>query len=225
MNLAGDVVAWFGDPAHWQGTFGIPNRLREHVLLSAASLAAAFVLTFPLAVWLGHRRRGGFLAVNVANLGRAVPSLAILLLAVQWLGLEEWPVVGSVTAWITLVALGLAPILTNTYIGMRDVPEPVRESATAMGMSGWQRSVGVELPLASPLVLTGVRIASLQVIATATLAAQVGSGGLGRFIVDGLAVRDYDQVVAGAIMVAALALLVDAAFALGTRRLLRHRPR
>jgi osmoprotectant transport system permease protein len=225
VNLVGDVLAWFGDPAHWKGTFGIPNRLREHVLLSAASLAAAFVLTFPLAVWLGHRRRGGFLAVNAANLGRAVPSLAILLLAVQWLGLEEWPVVGSVTAWITLVALALAPILTNTYIGMRDVPDPVRESATAMGMSGWQRSVGVELPLASPLVFTGVRIASLQVIATATLAAQVGSGGLGRFIVDGLAVRDYDQVLAGALMVAALALLVDAGFALGTRRLLRHRPR
>jgi osmoprotectant transport system permease protein len=225
VNLFGEVVSWFGDPAQWHGTFGIPNRLREHVLLSAAALAAAFVLAFPVAVWLGHRRRGGFLAVNVANLGRAVPSLAILLLMVQWLGLEEWPVVGSVTAWITLLALALAPILTNTYVGMRDVPEPVRESAMAMGMSGWQRSVGVELALAIPLVLTGVRIASLQVIATATLAAQVGSGGLGRFIVDGLAVRDYAQVVAGALLVAGLALLVDAAFALGTRHLLRHRPR
>ena len=223
MSIVNDVVSWFGDSAHWQGPFGVPARLREHLAYSVGATAAALVVTFPVAVWLGHRRRGGFVAVNVANVGRAIPSLGILLLAVQWLGLAEWPVIGSVTAWIALTALALAPILTNTYIGLRDVPEPVRESARAMGMTGWQQAIGVELPLALPLALAGVRTAAVQVVATATLAAPVGAGGLGRFIVDGLAVRDFAEVVAGALLVAALAILVDAAFGLAGRRLQRHR--
>ena len=140
-------------------------------MLSAAATGAAFLLTFPPATWLGHRRRGGFVFVNLANLGRAIPSLAILLLAVQWLGLEEWPVVGSVTAFLTLTALALAPIATNTYVGLRDVPDAVRESAAAMGFRGRQQVWPVELPLAAPLVITGVRTAAVAVVATATLAA------------------------------------------------------
>jgi osmoprotectant transport system permease protein len=223
VSVASDVATWFGDGSHWRGPFGVPVRAREHLYLAAASLLAALLATFPLAVWLGHRRRGGFLAVNLANIGRAIPTLGILLLAVQWLGLAEWPVIGSVTAWIALTALALAPILTNTYIGLRDVPDAVRESAAAMGMTGWQQAMRVELPLAFPLALAGIRTAAVQVVATATLAAPVGSGGLGRFIVDGLAVRDFSEVVAGALLVAALSLAVDGAFALTGRRVLRYR--
>ena len=223
MSIVGDVVGWFADGGNWTGSFGVPTRLREHVALSAAATGAAFAAMFPLAAWLGHVRKGGFVVVNLANLGRAIPSLAILLLAVQWLGLEEWPVVGSVTAFLTLTALALAPIATNTYVGLRDVPAAARESASAMGMTGWQQFRGVELPLAAPLVLTGLRTAAVQVVATATLAAPVGGGGLGRFIVDGLALRAFDQVVAGALVVAALALIVDALLGAASRRLVPHR--
>jgi osmoprotectant transport system permease protein len=223
MSIVSDVFAWFADPDNWTGPSGLLARLREHIVLSAAATGAAFLLTFPPATWLGHRRRGGFVFVNLANLGRAIPSLAILLLAVQWLGLEEWPVVGSVTAFLTLTALALAPIATNTYVGLRDVPDAVRESAAAMGFRGRQQVWRVELPLAAPLVITGVRTAAVAVVATATLAAYVGGGGLGRFIVDGMAVRAFDEVVAGALAVAALAVATDAVFGLATRRVLRHR--
>jgi osmoprotectant transport system permease protein len=223
VSLPGQVLTWFRDGANWQGSFGIPTRLVEHVGLSAASFGTALVVSVPLAVWLGHHRRGGLLAVNLANIGRAIPSLAILLLAVQWLGLAEWPIVGSVTAWIALSLLALAPLLTNTYIGVRDVDDAIRQSARAMGMTGWQQVRRVELPLALPLAVAGMRSAAVQVVATATLAAPVGGGGLGRFIVDGLAVRRFDEVVGGAVLVAALSLLVDALFAVPTRVVLRHR--
>jgi len=126
VGFLSDVVAWFTDGAHWWGDFGILARLREHVLLSLAAIAAAVVIAFPPAFWLGHVRRGGALAVNLGNVARAVPSLAVLLIAVQTLGLEEWPLVGSVPALITLVALAIAPILTNTYVGVSEVPDGIR---------------------------------------------------------------------------------------------------
>jgi osmoprotectant transport system permease protein len=222
VGFISDVVHWFGDGANWTGTFGILNRLREHLLLSAAAVLLSMVVALPVGFWLGHVRRGGFVALNLAGLGRAVPSLSLLLLLVQAIGLKSWPLVGSVTALITLAVLGLAPILINTYVGMRDVADPVRESASAMGMTGLQQAGRVELPLASPLVVAGLRTATVQIIATATLAAWVGSGGLGRLIVDGFAVRNYPQVFAGAILVSGLALLVDGLFALAARSTLRR---
>jgi osmoprotectant transport system permease protein len=221
MGFLSDVVAWFTDGAHWHGDFGIPNRVREHLLVSAAAIAVAAVIAFPPAFWLGHLRRGGGLAVNLGNVARAVPSLAVLLLAVQSLGLEEWPLVGSVPALITLVALAIAPILTNTYVAVSEVGDEIRESAVAMGMTGRQRAFRVELPLALPVAVGGLRTASVQVVATATIAALVGAGGLGRFIIDGIAVRDFPQVFGGALLVAALALLIEGAFAVAMRRLYR----
>jgi osmoprotectant transport system permease protein len=221
VGFLSDVVAWFTDGAHWWGDFGILARLREHVLLSLAAIAVAVVIAFPPAFWLGHVRRGGALAVNLGNVARAVPSLAVLLIAVQTLGLEEWPLVGSVPALITLVALAIAPILTNTYVGVSEVPDGIRESAVAMGMTGTQRAFRIELPLALPVAVGGLRTASVQVVATATIAALVGAGGLGRFIIDGIAVRDFPQVFGGALLVAALALATEAAFALAMRRLYR----
>ncbi|MPY94794.1 MAG: ABC transporter permease subunit [Acidimicrobiia bacterium] len=183
-------------------------------------MLAAGAVALPLGLWLGHVRRGGFVALNLAGIGRAVPSLSILLLCAQWLGLEEWPLVGSVSAWLTLALLGLAPMLINSYVGMRDVAEPIRESAAAMGMTGFQQAGRVELPLAAPLVLAGLRTAAVQIIATATLAAWVGGGGLGR--VDGFAVRDYAQVFGGAALISALALATDSVFSLATRSTLRR---
>jgi len=219
VGTLGDLLRWFTTATNWQGTFGLPNRLVEHLLLSGAAVAIAFVAAFPLAFWLGHHRRGGAVALNAGNVARALPSLAVLLVSVQVLGLAEWPLVGSVPAMVALVALAIAPILTTTYVAVAEIPDEVRESATAMGMTGRQRARRVELPLALPLALSGVRTAAVQVVATATLAAQVGAGGLGRFIIDGIAVRDQAQVLAGAVAVALVALLIEGIFTIASRSL------
>ena len=196
----GSVVRWFGDPAHWQGRAGVPHRLGEHLGICAVSLAVAVVVAVQPGVVLGHARRGGVIAQNVANVGRAVPSLAILILAVPFLG------IGSRPAELALIALAVPPLLTNTYVGMAGVDDDVREAARGVGMTAWQSATGIELPLALPLVLAGLRTAAFQVVATATLAAVVASGGLGRYIVDGLSTRDDTQVVCGSLLVLALAL-------------------
>jgi osmoprotectant transport system permease protein len=209
-----EVIRWFGGGAHWQGQDGVPTRLLEHIVISAEAMAVASVIALPLAIGLGHRGRGGFLAVNVSNIGRAVPSFAILVLAAQVPAIG----VGDNAALLALIALALPPIVTNTYVGMTTVDPDVKEAAVAMGMSGRQLLWRVELPLALPLMLAGLRTSTVQVIATATLAAEVAAGGLGRYIVDGIAESDYTQVWAGALLVGLLALSVDGLFVLAVRR-------
>ena len=203
MNFIGQVLKWFLDGSHWQGDFGIPNRLFEHVSMSVESLAAAALIALPIGVTLGHVGRGGNLAINVSNVGRAVPSFALLVIAVQLVGIGFWP------AFIALVALGIPPIVTNSYIGMREVDADVREAAKGMGMRDravlWQ----IELPIAAPLIMAGVRTSAVNIVATATLAALVAWGGLGRFIVDGLAQRDTVQLFSGALLVALLSIAVE----------------
>jgi osmoprotectant transport system permease protein len=203
MSFIGQVLQWFLDGSHWQGDFGIPNRLFEHVSMSVESLAAAALIALPIGVALGHIGRGGNLAINVSNVGRAVPSFALLVIAVQLVGIGFWP------AFIALVALGIPPIVTNSYIGMREVDADVREAAKGMGMRDravlWQ----VELPIAAPLIMAGVRTSAVNIVATATLAALVAWGGLGRFIVDGLAQRDTVQLFSGALLVALLSIAVE----------------
>jgi osmoprotectant transport system permease protein len=211
--LAG-VIQWLGDAAHWQGQDGIPTRLAQHVVLSGEAMLIAGLLGLPIALVLGHLGRGGFLAVNLSNIGRAVPSFAILVLAAQIRSIG----VGDTAALVALVALAVPPILTNAYVGMRSVEPEVTGAARAMGMSGHQMLWRVELPLALPLILAGLRTSAVQVVATATLAAEVAAGGLGRYIVDGIAESDYGQVWAGALLVAVLALTVDGIFA-GAQRL------
>src|SRR3954447_10996547 len=198
-----DVVQWFTDGAHWTGDDGIPHRLFQHVVISGEAILIALVITMPIALWLGHVGRGGFLAINVSNIGRAMPSFAVLVLAAQLIG------IGSKPAVIALVALAIPPIMTNTYVGMREVDSDARDAARGMGVSGWQMLRRVEVPLAAPLILTGIRTSAVQVVATATLAALVAAGGLGRFIVDGLPQADYAQVVAGAVLVALVSLAVE----------------
>jgi osmoprotectant transport system permease protein len=201
------VARWFGDSAHWQGTDGVPHRLAEHVQLCVVAIGVACLVAVPVGLVLGHIGKGGLLALNVANVGRAIPSLAILVVAVPIVG------IGARPAYVALIALAIPPILTNTYVGMRQVDPEVKDAARGMGMTGRQMVSAVELRLALPLILAGVRTSMFQVIATATLAAEVAAGGLGRYIVDGLAIHDDTQVLAGALTVVALALLVEGLFA------------
>jgi osmoprotectant transport system permease protein len=211
MNFLGDVVNWFTDPAHWHGTNGIPHRVEEHVLMSLAAVAAALLIAVPPSLILGHMRRFGALAVNISNIGRAIPSFAILVLGVQVLG------IGAKPAFLALLVLAIPPLVTNSYVGMAEVDPEIQESAKGMGMTGRQSVVRVEIPIALPVLLAGVRTAAVQVVATATLAAIVAWGGLGRYIVDGLAQRDSVQVFAGALLVAVLSVLTELALALTQR--------
>jgi osmoprotectant transport system permease protein len=201
------VFDWYTNSAHWHGTDGLPHRLGEHASICAVALFAACVVAIPIGLVLGHLGRGGLVALNVANVGRAIPSLAILVVAVPLVGIGEKP------AYIALFALAVPPILTNTYVGMRQVDPEVRDAARGMGMTGTQMVTRVELRLALPLILAGLRTSTFQVIATATLAAEVAAGGLGRYIVDGLAIRDDTEVFAGALTVVVLALIVEGLFA------------
>ena len=214
MSAFGDVVSWLTDGENWHGDAGIPVRTLEHLWLSGASLAVACLVALPLALWLGHIGRGGVLAVNVTNIGRAVPIFAVLvLLAIGPLGL------GVKATIVALVVFGIPPILTNAYVGIREVDRDTVEAARGMGMTGWQMLRRVEVPLAVPLILTGIRLAAVQIVATATLGAFVLGGGLGRFINSGFARQDQAELVGGAVLVATLALVVEACFELLQRRL------
>ncbi|MEV1019721.1 ABC transporter permease [Streptomyces sp. NPDC050264] len=208
MNAISGAYDWLGTGANWQGEKGVWHRLSEHLYFSGVALAVACLIALPLALWLGHIGKGGALAINVSNVGRAVPTLAVLvLLTLTPLGRH-----GDVPTLIALVLFAVPPLMTNTYVGMREVDRSVVEAARGMGMSGRQVFARVELPLAYPLVMTGLRSAAVQVIATATLAAMAGEGGLGRIITAGFNLQDTPQVVAGAVLVAALALLVEGVF-------------
>jgi osmoprotectant transport system permease protein len=175
--------------------------------MSGAVVVAALLIALPVGLVLGHLHRGGFVAVNLANIGRAVPSFALLVLAYFVFGLGPEP------AFVALVALAVPPIVTNTYVGVAEVDPDTREVAIAMGMTGGQVLRRVELPLALPLVMAGVRTAGVQVVATATLAAVIAWGGLGRYIIDGFAQQDLVKVFAGAVLVATLSILVEVALA------------
>jgi osmoprotectant transport system permease protein len=211
MSFLGQVLQWFLSSNQWQGEGGIPNRLFEHVLMSAAALLAAALIALPLGITLGHFGRGGALAINLSNVGRAIPSFALLVLAVQLVG------IGVVPAFVALVALGIPPIVTNSYVGMREVDADVREAAKGMGMRERAVLFKVELPLALPLIMAGIRTSAVNIVATATLAALVAWGGLGRFIVDGLSQRDFAQLFSGALLVALLSITVELGMARGQR--------
>lgn len=214
MDVLIDAFGWLADPANWQGPDGVATRLVEHLQLTVASVAIACVIAIPIALWLGHIGKGGTLAINVSNVGRAVPTFAVLvLLFLTPLGLSVWSTI------IALVLFAIPPILTNTYVGMREVDRDVVDAARGMGMDGTQLLGKVELPLALPLLMNGVRLAAVQVVATATIAALVAGGGLGRIITNGFGRQDLPQIVAGAILVAALALAVEALMEWLQRRL------
>ena len=213
MNIFARVVDWFSTSEHWSGTAGVPARMFEHIQMSFGAVALAALVALPIGLFIGHTRKGSFVAVSIANLGRAIPSFAILALSVPFLGIGFKPTL------VTLVALAIPPILTNTYVGVEAVDRDTIEAARGMGMSGRQILMRLELPLAVPLMLAGLRTAAVQVVATATLAALIGWGGLGRFIIDGFATGDRAEIVAGAILVALLAIATEVAFGILDRLL------
>jgi osmoprotectant transport system permease protein len=210
-----------GDTA-WSGRNGIPTLTWAHIQISVVAMLIATVIAVPTAVVLGHLRRGAFLAVSVVNIGRAIPSFAVMALVLPFalrygFGLGFWPTI------VALVLLALPPIFTNTYTGVRDAPADAVEAAQGMGMRAGELLRRVEVPAAAPLILTGLRVSAVQVVATATLAALVGYRNLGTLVVTGYTSPDKGPMLAGAIVVALLALLTDAAFALAQRWLVPWR--
>ena len=203
VDFLRDAAAYFSTSANWWGPEGFAHRVQEHVTMSGLSLLTAMLIALPLGLVLGHTGRGGPLAINLSNLGRAVPSFAIIVLMASIVG------IGAKPAYIALVALAVPPMVTNTYTAIRAVDPEVREAAVGMGLTGGQVLRRVELPMGLPLIMAGIRTSGVQVVATATLAALVGWGGLGRYIIDGLATRDFVEVFAGALLVAVLSLLVE----------------
>ncbi|GAY09900.1 ABC transporter permease [Pseudonocardia sp. N23] len=209
MNFLG----WLFDPAHWSGSGSIPQRLVEHIGYTALTMLIAIVIAVPLGAWIGHTGKGGFLVVGSANGLRALPTLGVLILLVQWTGL------GLLGPLIALVLLAVPPVLAGTYAGVRNVDASVVDAARGMGMRGRDVLFGVELPNALPLIIGGIRSSVLQVISTATIAAYVGLDGLGRYIIDGLSIRDFPQMIGGSILVALLAVVADLVLA-GLQKLL-----
>ena len=175
------AFGWLTDPAHWQGADGIPTRFVQHVQLSALAVLVALAIALPVAFYTGHTGRGGALAVNVAGLGRAIPSYALLIVLFPLLGF------GLITPLVALVLLSIPPILANTHVGLRGVDREMVDAARGMGMRESQVLTRVELPAALPVVMAGIRTAAVAAVATATLAALIAGGGFGRYIVDGFA--------------------------------------
>ncbi|MFJ3672793.1 ABC transporter permease [Streptomyces sp. NPDC090106] len=213
LNQVRLVADWLTSPGQWRGDEGIPQRLLEHLTYSGLSLLCAAVIGLALGLLVGHTRRGAFAVASVANLARAVPTFGLVVLVVTLAGLSTAPVL------IALTALAVPPVLINTFEGVRGVDPATRDAARGVGMTGWEVLTKVEVPMALPLILLGLRIAAIQVVATATVAAYPGLGGLGRFIVDGLSRNDYELVIGGSAVVVALALVVQILFT-ALRRLL-----
>lgn len=209
MEVISDAFAFLTDGANWTGTEGVPNRLWEHVQISLLAVGLALTVSLPVGLLIGHARKGELAASSIANIGRALPSFGVLGLVFPFTLLY---LPGGIGFWATLIALfllAIPPIVINTYVGIQAVDGDVLEAARGMGMNWRQVLVMLEIPLALPLIVAGIRNAAVAVVATATLGAVVAWGGLGRFIIDGMAVRDLGQVLAGAIIVALLALITE----------------
>lgn len=218
IEFLGEVVAWFTDPANWTGVNGIPNRTWEHIQITVAATSVAAAVAIPIAVWLGHRKTGGTLAVAAVNIGRAIPSFAIIALFLPisirlGLGLGFWP------TFLALLFLAIPPMFTNAYTGVAGVDPALVEAARGMGLTERRIVIDVEIPMASPVILAAIRVAAVQVIATATLGALVAWGGLGRYIIDGFSTQDSVEVFAGAVLVAGLALITEVVLGWVERRI------
>jgi osmoprotectant transport system permease protein len=203
---------YLAEASNWSGTEGIWNRIVQHFWYTGVALACSVLIALPVGLRIGHTRRGAFLAINLGNAARALPSLGLLMLAVL---LTDQ--IGFLPVLIALVALGVPPILTSTYAGVSGVDQDTIDAARGMGMTGREILTKVEIPIALPLIISGIRAATLQIVSTATIAAVVALGGLGRYVVDGLKLRDFPQMFAGALLVAVMAVLLDVAFALAAR--------
>ncbi len=211
MSLLTDAFAWLGDAANWQGDGGVPTRTLQHLAITAGSVGAAVAVALPAGVLIGHTRRGAGLIGALTGAARAIPTLGLLTL----FGLAYG--IGLKASVVALVVLAVPSVLAGAYAGVQSVDAATIAAAKAVGMRPHQVILRVELPLASPVVIGGIRAATLQVVATATLAAYIADFGLGRYLFAGLKSRDYAQMLAGALLVAALALLLELAFAAAQR--------
>ncbi|MFP5299086.1 MAG: ABC transporter permease [Actinomycetota bacterium] len=223
MGTLGEALGLLFDPSNWTGELrdsgAILDRLWQHIYLSGTAVVTALVMALPVGMYIGHRRRFEFLTVSISNIGRALPSFAVLALTFTWalrvgISFEFWP------AFVAMVMLAIPPIVTNTYVGLKEVDADVVEAARGMGLSGREILWGVEFPLAVPLIVAGIKTSLVQVIATATLAALVAGPGLGRYIVNGFARQDHALIMAGAILVALLAIVAELGMA-GVERWVR----
>jgi osmoprotectant transport system permease protein len=205
VNLIIEAFGWLGDPAHWTGPNGIPTRVAQHVALTIGVTLIALVIALPVGAWMGHRRRGEATIAAIANGARALPTLGLVTLFALALG------IGLRAPVIALVILAVPSILAATSSGVSSVPPPVVDASRALGHTGSQTLRQVELPIALPVIGGGIQSALLQVVATATIAAYVADVGLGRYIFTGLKSRDYPEMLAGSLLVIALALLFTAA--------------
>ncbi|MGX1806887.1 ABC transporter permease [Nocardia sp. NPDC055321] len=207
MSLFADAWAFLADGANWSGPTGIGVRVLQHLWYTVLAVGLSALIAVPLGLAIGHTRRGSALIVGFANAMRALPTLGLLTFAVLGLGLGLLPPI------LALLTVGIPPLLAGAYAGIANVDHTVVDASRAMGMTERQVLFRVELPNALPVLLTGLRAATLQVVATATIAAYVNLGGLGRYIFDGIGLYRYDRVLVGAILVAALALILDALLA------------
>jgi osmoprotectant transport system permease protein len=215
VNILTDTLAWLTDPSHWTGPAGIPTRLGEHLALSGVSMAVAIAVAIPIGIYIGHTGRYARLVVNSANLWRALPSLALIGIVLPFtsaidpqLGFKVYPTL------VAMVVLAVPPVLVNTQAGIAGVDRDLVEAARAMGMREREVVRQVELPLAMPALVSGIRSGAVQVVATATLGAIFGSGGLGRYLVEGVAQQNDGMTFGGVVLVAALALSVEGGFVL-----------
>lgn len=211
MNLFLDALAWLADPAQWTGPGGVPTRVLQHLAITAAAVGVATVLALPTGILIGHTRKGAGIVGAIAGAARAIPTLGLLTLLGLALG------IGLKAPLLALIVLAIPSVLAGAYAGVQNVDTAVSGAARAIGMSPRQVIFQVELPLASPVIIGGLRAATLQVVATATLAAYTADFGLGRYLFSGLKSRDYAEMLAGALLVAALALLLELALAAAQR--------
>ena len=213
MNLIDELSAWLSDPTHWSGPDGMVTRTLEHLALSGFCVALAVLIALPIGLYIGHTGRGATFAIRASNIGQALPTLGVIGIV--------WPLTANIEPYgfdlipsvVALTALAIAPIVTNTYAGLRQVDPEAIEAGRGMGMRELQVLRLIEVPLALPSILAGLRISAVQVVATATLAAVLGAGGLGRLIIDGIAQQDDAQLFMGAVLVASLAILTELVFA------------
>lgn len=208
MNLIDQALAFLTDPMNWTGAAGIPQRMLEHLGYTALTMAIALIIAVPLGLWVGHTGRGSGVVVGITGALRSLPTLGLLTLFTLLMGLGLMPPI------LALVLLAVPPILSGAYSGIASVNPALVDGARAMGMTEGQTLTRVEIPVALPVLLGGIRNAALQVLATVTIVAYINLGGLGRYLIDGLAVRDYSRMLASVVLVAVLALAADAILAL-----------
>ena len=203
MNLFLEALGWLFARENWGGAGGILSRLQQHLYFTLAVVAVACVLALPAGVAIGHTRRGVAVVPMITASARALPTLGLLTLVGLWSGL------GLVAPFCALLVLAITPMLAGAYAGITSAEPVTVDAARAIGLSSWQVLTQVELPAAVPLLLEGLRSTTLQVVATATLAAYTADVGLGRFLFAGLKTRDYAQMIGGALLVVVLALILD----------------